>query len=401
MLWHAMPPEANTAMLMAGAGPAPMMQAAAGYQAWATALETQALELATLLVSLQAAWTGASSERGIAAITPMVSWLQTAAQHAQLRAAKATAQAASYMKALGTTPSLPEIATNHITHGVLTATNFLGINMVPIGFNETDYFVRMWNQAGGAMDIYQAETLANTTFEPIEPVKPIVTPGMGEAAEATALGEVSAMGAKAAALRTLSEIGDDIPAPKPTPDIVPIDQQLMQFLSQMGQMSGPMQQLMQPMQQMMQQMTSLASQTGGTGADSLVSDVGALGDKEPGPIGLFGASPFSPHTAAGGLGPNAGMGMMHAESLPGAGGTSPRTALMSNLIDKPGVAPAGTGAGSSAAGGAAPVGGMGAGAGAQSGAGARPGLATPVLLARSQDDNAHEDLDDMDDGDDW
>ncbi len=46
MFWHAMPPELNTARLMAGAGPAPMLQAAAGWEALAISLETQADELA-------------------------------------------------------------------------------------------------------------------------------------------------------------------------------------------------------------------------------------------------------------------------------------------------------------------------------------------------------------------
>ena len=67
MLWHAMPPELNTARLMAGAGPAPMLQAAAGWEAVAAALETQSAELATSLASLKAVWTGASSDRAIAA----------------------------------------------------------------------------------------------------------------------------------------------------------------------------------------------------------------------------------------------------------------------------------------------------------------------------------------------
>src|ERR1700722_4079320 len=187
MLWHAMPPELNTARLMAGAGPAPMLQAAAGWEAVAAALETQAAELATSLASLKAVWTGASSDRAIAAAMPMVTWLQTAAQLAQKRGMQAAAQAAAYVKALAMTPSLPEIAVNHITHTVLTATNFFGINTMPIGFNETDYFVRMWNQAGGVMDIYAAETMANTVFEPLPAMKPIVAPGIGEAVAAEAM----------------------------------------------------------------------------------------------------------------------------------------------------------------------------------------------------------------------
>ena len=82
MLWHAMPPELNTARLMAGAGPAPMLQAAAGWEALGSALEAQAVELAAILVSLKGLWTGASSERAIAAVTPTVAWLHDAANQA-------------------------------------------------------------------------------------------------------------------------------------------------------------------------------------------------------------------------------------------------------------------------------------------------------------------------------
>ena len=56
MFWHAMPPELNTARLMAGAGEAPMLQAAAGWEALAIFLETQADELAGSLAALTSTW---------------------------------------------------------------------------------------------------------------------------------------------------------------------------------------------------------------------------------------------------------------------------------------------------------------------------------------------------------
>ena len=403
MLWHAMPPELNTARLMAGAGPAPMLQAAAGWEALSGELENQATVLATKLAALTALWTGTSSERAIAAAAPMVSWLQTAAQQAQQRAEQATAQAASYMQALAMTPALPEIATNHITHAVLTATNFLGINMVPIGFNEVDYFVRMWNQAAGAMDIYEAETAANTIFEQLPPMKPILQPGVGEAIAADALQNISAIASEAipGVVQTLAEAAEEATATA-VGLAEPLEAQLGEFVGgvgQLSQLSGPMQQLMQPLQQL----TSLASQTSGMGG-GMPGDLDVLGGASgnSSQIGLLGASPLSNHPLAGGSGPSMGSGLMHAESLPGAGGSAARTSLMSQLIDKPaaGVAPAGAGAGSSSAlGGGAPMGMM--GAGAHSGGGAKPSLPAPAVLAQNEDDDGHPASDDVDDHDDW
>jgi PPE-repeat protein len=406
MLWHAMPPELNTARLMAGAGPAPMLQAAAGWESLAAALEAQAAELAASLASLKAVWTGMGSDRAIAAAMPMVTWLQTAAQMAQQRGAQAAAQAAAYTKALAVTPSLPEIAVNHVTHTVLTATNFLGINTVPIGFNETDYFVRMWNQAGGAMDIYAAETMANTAFEPLPPVKPIVQPGVGEAMAAQAMGMFSETAPGASyALGTLAAAADDEVGTLPVPSPGGMEQfsQLMpQIMQGLGQLGGPMQQLTQPLQQMMSSLSSQAGNMGGsTGLGGHLLGGGKLGElagKDRPQIGMLGAPPLSSHPLAGGSGPGIGMGLMHAEALPGQAGTSPRTSMMSQLIDKPGsgAASAGAGAGSSAMGGAAPMGAM--GQGSQFGAAAKPGLPVPATLAEQSDEQEPHDVDD---GDDW
>jgi PPE-repeat protein len=426
MIWHGMPPELNTARLMAGAGDAPMLQAAAGWEALAIFLESQADELAGSLAALSGSWNGTASERAVTATMPMVAWLRTTALQAQKRALQATAQASSYAMALATTPPIPEIEANHITHGVLEATNFLGVNTVPIGVNEADYFIRMWNQAAFAMDAYQAESVANTLFEPILPMTPIVMPGVGETTVGAALGQVAAMAPGAVAREaSIAHVGAQATVEsaglqtgrgaaqanqmattaegqaQKAQNAQQFGQQDqmqqggqqgmqmgMQMASQLGSTLGQLpqqasQMVMQPMQQLtqpLQQVTSMFSQMG-------------LGGDKGAQMGLIGASPLSNHPLVGGSGAGAGAGLVRAASLPGAGGTSSRTPLMSKLVGaeiEPTVSPVsvavGAAAGATAAGlapvgsggGAGPMGMM--GHGAKSG-GSKQGLTAPSPLA--------------------
>ena len=271
--------------------------------------------------------------------------------------------------------------------------------------NEADYFIRMWNQAAFAMDAYQAETVANTLFEPIPPMTPIVIPGVGETTVGAALGQVAAQAPGAAAREaSIAHVGAQATVEsaglqtgraaaqanqmattaegqaQKAQNAQQFGQQDqmqqgaqqgvqlgMQMASQLGSTLGQLpqqasQMVMQPMQQLtqpLQQVTSMFSQMG-------------LGGDKSAQMGLIGASPLSNHPLAGGSGVGAGAGLVRAASLPGAGGTAARTPLMSKLVGaeiEPTVSPvsvaAGAAAGATAAG-LAPVG-SGGGAGPMGG----------------------------------
>jgi PPE-repeat protein len=165
-VWLASPPEVHSALLSSGPGPGSLLAAAGAWTALSTEYASVADELSDVLAAVQAgAWQGPSAERYVAAHVPYLAWLARASANSAAEAAQHETAATAYTVALAAMPTLPELATNHVVHGALTATNFFGINTIPIALNEVDY-VRMWIQAATTMTAYQTVSVAAVAAAP-------------------------------------------------------------------------------------------------------------------------------------------------------------------------------------------------------------------------------------------
>jgi PPE-repeat protein len=177
--------------MYAGPGSGSMMAAASAWDGLATELSLTATGYTSAITELTSSpWLGPASRSMVAAATPYISWLGSAAALAEDAATQARAAAAAFETAFALTVPPPVIVANRVLLATLVATNFFGQNTPAIAATEAQY-AEMWAQDATAMYGYAGAAAAATQLTPFsEPAQ--TTDQGGLAAQAAAVGQAIA-----------------------------------------------------------------------------------------------------------------------------------------------------------------------------------------------------------------
>jgi PPE-repeat protein len=193
MDFGALPPEINSGRMYAGAGPGPMLTAAAAWDGLADELSSNAASYQSTVDGLTSSWQGPSSASMAAAAAPYVAWMTATAAQAEETANQARAAVAAYEAAFAATVPPPVIVANRTLLMALIATNILGQNTQAIAATEAHY-MQMWAQDAAAMYGYAGSSAAASALTPFtEP--PQTTNAAAEPAQAAAVSQAGTSGA--------------------------------------------------------------------------------------------------------------------------------------------------------------------------------------------------------------
>jgi PPE-repeat protein len=205
------PPEFNSILMYTGAGPMPMLAAAAAWDTLATELSSTAASFGSVLSGLSGAWTGPASVAMAAAAARYVTWLSTTAGQAEQTAADAKAAVAAYEAAFAMTVPPPVIAANRALLMLLVATNFFGQNAPAIAATEAHY-MEMWAQDATAMYTYAGSTSAVMSALPVFTDPPVMTTGTAPANALAAAAQSALTGTQSAVQHAVTASSSLMPA---------------------------------------------------------------------------------------------------------------------------------------------------------------------------------------------
>jgi PPE-repeat protein len=209
MDFAALPPEINSGRMYAGAGPGPMLAAAAAWDDLASELGSNASSYQSVISGLGSSWQGPSSTSMAAAAAPYVSWMTATAAQAEETANQARAAVAAYEGAFAATVPPPVIVANRTLLMTLIATNILGQNTPAIAATETHY-MEMWAQDATAMYGYAGSSAAATQLTPFtEP--PQTTNPSAEPAQAAAVTQATSTSSASNLGTELTQFIDSLP----------------------------------------------------------------------------------------------------------------------------------------------------------------------------------------------